>query len=50
MDTKLKGDVAEQTVILESLKKGWGVSRPVGDRMPYDLVVDINGKLVKVQV
>jgi len=50
MDTKLKGDVAEQSVVLFALKKGWGVSRPVGDRLPYDLILDIQGKLLKVQV
>lgn len=50
MDTKLKGDIAEQSVILFALKKGWGVSKPVGDRLPYDLILDLNGKLVKIQV
>ncbi len=50
MDTKLKGDVAEQATILKLLEFGWGVSKPVGDRHSYDLIVDINGKLVKLQV
>jgi hypothetical protein len=50
MDTKLKGDIAEQAVVLFALKQGWGVLRPVGDRLPYDLVFDINGKLVRIQV
>ncbi len=50
MDTKLKGDIAEQAAILEALKRGWGVLRPVGDRLPYDLVFDVDGCLVKVQV
>jgi predicted DNA binding protein len=50
MDTKLKGDIAEQAVVLYALKQGWGVLRPIGDRLPYDLVIDINKKLVKVQV
>jgi PD-(D/E)XK endonuclease len=34
MDTKLKGDIAEQAVILNALKQGWGVLKPVGDRLP----------------
>lgn len=42
MTTKKKGDVAEQAVILEGLKRGWGVLTPIGDRLPYDLVFDIN--------
>ena len=50
MSTKLKGDIAEQAAILSALKNGWGVLKPVGDRYPYDLVFDINGALVKVQV
>jgi uncharacterized protein YcgL (UPF0745 family) len=50
MDTKLKGDIAEQAVVLYALKQGWGVLRPVGDRLAYDLVFDIDGKLVKIQV
>lgn len=50
MDTKLKGDIAEQAATLFALKQGWGVLRPVGDRLPYDLVFDIDGKLVKIQV
>jgi PD-(D/E)XK endonuclease len=50
MDTKQKGDIAEQAAILEALKRGWGVLKPVGDRLPYDLVFDVAGKLVKVQV
>jgi len=43
MDTKLKGDIAEQTAILQALKRGWGVLKPVGDRLPYDLVFDVSG-------
>lgn len=50
MDTKLKGDIAEQAVILKALELGWGVSVPVGDRLPYDLILDIEGKLQKIQV
>jgi PD-(D/E)XK endonuclease len=50
MDTKLKGDIAEQATILQALRRGWGVLRPVGDRLPYDLVFDIGPALVKIQV
>ena len=50
MNTKLKGDIAEQAAIFQALKRGWGVAVPVGDRLPYDLVFDIKGLLVKVQV
>lgn len=47
MDTKLKGDIAEQAVILHALQQGWGVLKPIGDRLPYDLALDISGKLIK---
>lgn len=50
MITKQKGDIAEQAVVLYALKQGWGVLRPVGDRLSYDLVFDIAGVLVKIQV
>ena len=50
MNTKLKGDIAEQAAILKALQQGWGVLRPVGDRLPYDLVFDVNGSLARVQV
>ncbi len=50
MDTKLRGDVAEQAAILQALKRGWGVLHPIGDRLPYDLVFDVCGILVKIQV
>ena len=50
MITKQRGDIAEQAVVLEALKRGWGVLRPVGDRLPYDLVFDVDGRLQRVQV
>jgi hypothetical protein len=50
MNTKLRGDIAEQAAILHALKRGWGVLKPLGDRLPYDLVFDVEGILVKVQV
>lgn len=50
MDTKLRGDIAEQAAILYALKQGWGVLKPVGDRLPYDLVFDVAGTLTKIQV
>lgn len=50
MDTKLKGDIAEQAAVLQALKRGWGVLKPVGDRLAYDLVFDVEGILVKIQV
>ncbi len=50
MSTKLKGDIAEQALTLKALKMGWEVLKPVGDRLPYDLVFDIGGRLARIQV
>jgi len=50
VSTKLKGDIAEQAAILQALQLGWGVLRPIGDRLAYDLVFDVQGVLLKVQV
>ena len=50
MSTKLKGDIAEQAAVIRMLELGWGVAKPIGDRLPYDLIADVSGKLVKLQV
>ena len=50
MISKQKGDIAEQAAVLRLLELGWGVSKPVGDRLPYDLIADTNGTLIRLQV
>ncbi|MEH2193964.1 MAG: group I intron-associated PD-(D/E)XK endonuclease [Nostoc sp.] len=50
MDTKLRGDIAEQAAVLHALKRGWEVLKPFGDRLPYDLAFDVKGTLIKIQV
>ncbi|AVH63149.1 group I intron-associated PD-(D/E)XK endonuclease [Nostoc sp. 'Peltigera membranacea cyanobiont' N6] len=50
MDTKLRGDIAEQAAVLHALKRGWEVLKPFGDRLPYDLAFDVEGTLIKIQV
>ncbi len=50
MDTKLKADIAESAAITALLKRGFRVLKPVGDRLPYDLAVDVNGRLIRIQV
>ncbi|MDD4980631.1 MAG: group I intron-associated PD-(D/E)XK endonuclease [Candidatus Omnitrophica bacterium] len=50
MDTKLKADIAESAVITELLRRGFKVLKPIGDRLPYDLALDLNGKLIRIQV
>ena len=50
MITKQIGDIAEQAVTLAALQRGWEVLRPIGDRLAYDLVFDVDGDLFKIQV
>ena len=50
IDTKLKADIGESAVITELLKRGFNVLKPVGDRLPYDLAIDVKGKLIRIQV
>ena len=46
----MKGDIAEIEVQLKALKLGWDVLIPVGDRLPYDLVIVVKNVFVKIQV
>ena len=50
VDTKLKADVAESSVVTELLKRVFRVLKPVGDRLPYDLALDCDGKFLRIQV
>lgn len=50
MNSKTKGDIAESIFITECLKKGYNISIPFGDNIPYDCIVDTGTALVKVQV
>ena len=50
MDTKLKADISEHVVIARLLEQGAHVLRPIGDRLPYDLVVEYRGRFIKIQV
>ena len=49
-DTKLKADIAESAATTALLKRGFRVLRPFGDRLPYDLSLDIDKRLVRIQV
>lgn len=50
MGTKLKADIAESAILTELLSRGLKVMRPMGDRLPYDLAIDQNRKLIRIQV
>ena len=50
MNSKSYGDIAELAVAAKLAKLGYIVSRPLSDNAPYDLIIDKNGTLQKVQV
>lgn len=50
MDTKTKGSIGVSMFVTECLKRDMTPSVPVGDGAPYDLIIDTNGKLFKIQV
>jgi len=50
LTTDQKGAIAETAVIHEAIKLGIGVLKPVNDGLRYDLVLDIDEQLVRVQV
>jgi len=49
-NTNRKGDIAELSVAKRFMELGYWVSYPFGDDAPYDLIVDIDGELKRVQV
>jgi len=48
LTTNQKGLIAETAIMAECVKLGIGVSRPIDDER-YDLILDLRGKLVRVQ-
>ncbi|MFA7001132.1 MAG: group I intron-associated PD-(D/E)XK endonuclease, partial [Candidatus Omnitrophota bacterium] len=49
-DSKLKSDIAEYAVATRLLKFGFRVLKPIGDRLSYDLAIDREGRLIRIQV
>ena len=50
IDTNKNADLAEYLVICDLIGKGWVVCTPSSRDTPYDFIVDIHGKFVKIQV
>lgn len=48
-DNKLKGDIGETAITLKLLRAGLNVFKPVGDRLPYDLLVEKDGTYKRIQ-
>ena len=50
MKTKDKGDLAAAQAIAHFVSSGYEVSLPIGDRKPYDMIIELDNALFKVQV
>lgn len=45
-----KGDIAEYKFIVYCLEHNIPISKPVSNNLPYDCIIDLNGKLLKIQI
>lgn len=50
LSTKQRGNITEIECMLAFLKLGYNILTPYGDCERYDFVVDLQGKLYKIQV
>ena len=50
MNTTQIGDITEQKFILYCLEKEIPISKPVGNNLPYDFIIEYDNKLLKIQV
>jgi len=48
--SKRKGVIAELIFVVKAASMGFAVSKPYGDSEPYDVVVEANGRLFRIQV
>lgn len=49
-ETQLKGNITEQKCILKWLENGFTVSKPIFDNARYDIIVERNNKLFRIQI
>lgn len=50
MNSKEKGDLAVAHAISYFMTNGYEVCLPIGDKRQYDVIVELDGKLFRVQV
>jgi hypothetical protein len=48
-DTNHKGNVAEMVIATEAMKLGVHVMKPLAEHTRYDLIFDVDGRLLRVQ-
>jgi hypothetical protein len=49
-DPKRKGELAEMAFVLTAANHGLAVCKPYGDSYAYDFIVEIDGRLLRLQV
>ena len=49
MNSGTKGDISEAKIMARFLERGYIVLVPWGDNQRYDLALDLNGQLIRVQ-
>ena len=49
-EVKRRGEIGEAAFFSKAASLGFGVSKPWGDSDRYDLVVDVGGRMLRVQV
>lgn len=50
MDTRVKGELTEMKCQLYCLENGYIISKPILDNARYDMILDYNGKLYRIQI
>ena len=49
-NTQISGAITEQKCFLKCIEYGFIVSKPLFDNARYDFLLDVNGKILKIQV
>ena len=49
INPKQVGEVSEANIIAALMNKGYSISKPIGDNQRYDLIIDIESKLYRIQ-
>lgn len=50
MNKILKGDISKACVMAKLLKAGYTILEPLSENSRYDLVIDLKGKFIRIQV
>lgn len=50
LNTQTQGAITEQKCFLKCIEFGYTVSKPLFDNARYDFILDVNGKLYKIQI